>query len=418
MLLQSNAAVADTELHSSRDCLSVSKQIEPSDNRIRSLHVINGEHYAGAERVQDLLAMRLPELGVDVAFACLKPDKFPTLRRSRQAPLFELPMGSRVDLRPALALARIIRRDGYDVVHTHSARAAIVARIAARLTGVPIVHHVHGNTASEVGARRLTRINAWAERRLLCGNDAVIAVSDSVADYLRGCGVADDRLFVVPNGVPCRATIRERTWPHGVPSNGASRNSTTLGFVALLRPRKGLEVLLEATALLRNRHRQQPGEPVDVRLRIVGRFDSADYEQAIHQLAHRLNLSDHIDWRGFQSNIDGELDRMDLLAFPSILPEGMPMVLLEAMAAGVPIVASAVAGVTDVLRDGDNACLVEPNDAPALASAIERLLHDPDEVERTRVRAYQQQVDRYSDISMAAGVSDVYRQVLTQRARS
>src|SRR5262245_62129639 len=71
---------------------------------IRVLHVINGEHYAGAERVQDLLAQRLPEFGFDVGFACLKPHQFPRQRQARDVPLFEVPMGGRLDLRPVRRL--------------------------------------------------------------------------------------------------------------------------------------------------------------------------------------------------------------------------------------------------------------------------------------------------------------------------
>src|SRR5579871_5492205 len=88
----------------------------------RVLHLINGEHYAGAERVQDLLAMRLPDCGVEAAFACLKPDRFPAARRSQQSACYLTPMANRFDLRPARSLARIIRREHFDLIHTHTPR--------------------------------------------------------------------------------------------------------------------------------------------------------------------------------------------------------------------------------------------------------------------------------------------------------
>ncbi len=89
----------------------------------RVLHVINGEHYAGAERVQDLLAMNLSRFGFEVGFACLKPGRFAMMRQALHAPLVELGMQSRFDLRPALRLARLVRREQYALVHTHTPRA-------------------------------------------------------------------------------------------------------------------------------------------------------------------------------------------------------------------------------------------------------------------------------------------------------
>jgi hypothetical protein len=76
---------------------------------LRALHVINGEHYAGAERVQDLLAACLPQAGVEAGFACLKPNRFAAMRQSRATPLVEIPMRARFDIRPAFRLARIIK---------------------------------------------------------------------------------------------------------------------------------------------------------------------------------------------------------------------------------------------------------------------------------------------------------------------
>ncbi|MDZ4818891.1 MAG: glycosyltransferase family 4 protein [Planctomycetota bacterium] len=376
---------------------------DDTSNRLRALHVINGEHYAGAERVQDLLAARLPDFGVDVAFACVKPDKFPALRRSQQTVLHQIPMRQRWDLRPAWKLARLLRAGKFDILHAHSARAAMIAAVASRLSGVPLVLHVHGNTATEIRGRAWTRLNAWAERQLLPRCAAVIAVSASVADYLRSAGAASNKVFVVPNGVPSRREMRPRLDY----SSRADNRTSRLGFVALLRPRKGLEVVLDAAAILLR-------QGLDISLRIVGRFETAEYELEIAQQVARLQLADRIDWRGFQTDVDAELNQMDVLLFPSVLPEGLPMVVLEAMAAGVPIVATRVPGVTDVLRDGENGLLVEPNDASALASGISQLIENPALAERLRTAAWHDQQEHYSDKSMAEAVAGIYRQVLAR----
>ena len=93
---------------------------------VRVLHLINGEHYSGAERVQDLLALNLGGCGYEVGFGCLKPGRFDRMRQAHDAPLVDVPMHNRVDLRPAWQVARLVREQSYALIHTHAPRAALV----------------------------------------------------------------------------------------------------------------------------------------------------------------------------------------------------------------------------------------------------------------------------------------------------
>jgi glycosyltransferase involved in cell wall biosynthesis len=239
-----------------------------------------------------------------------------------------------------------------------------------------------------------TRANAWLERRVLRRAAAVIAVSPSVGRFLRGHGLPQPT--VIPNGVPERANLRPRFAPRAVP---------ILGMVALLRPRKGLEPLLEAAALLK-----QQGQ--HFKLRIIGRFETAEYEQQIHALAAQLNIAELIEWRGFRSPIQPELDELDLLIFPSVLPEGMPMVVLEAMSAGVPVVASRVAGVTDIVLNGEQGLLVEPQHPEQLARAVTRVLGDHELWRTLRENGLAHHAAKYSDTMLARQTATLYRKVL------
>ena len=146
---------------------------------------------------------------------------------------------------------------------------------------------------------------------------------------------------------------------------------------------------------------------------MVGSFESPAYEREVRQFAASLNIADRVDWRGFQSDVDGELAQMDLLAFPSLLAEGMPMVPLEAMAAGVPLVASRVDGVSDLVRDGIDGLLCRPGDAADLADAVARAIRCEVNWQSLRASAHRRQQDEYSDRAMAAGVARVYRDVLS-----
>jgi glycosyltransferase involved in cell wall biosynthesis len=360
------------------------------------LHVINGEHYAGAERVQDLLAQALPKHGFEAAFACLKEGKFAQARRSQHTRLFELPMRSRLDLSSARRLAAIVREEQFAIVHTHTPRSALVGRLAAKLAGVPVVHHLHSPTAFDSTHFFRNWLNATTERFCLAGVDAVIAVSESVGRYARRIGFPADRVYVVPNGVPAQATLRPRSPP---------RAGWTLGTVALFRPRKGLEILLKALAHLRNAR-------LPVRLRAVGSFETPPYESEVKSLAARLGVEPLVAWRGFSSHVNEELSEFDLFVLPSLFGEGMPMVVLEAMAAGLPVVGTNVEGVPEVVRDGLEGLIVPPGDAAALAGAIERFITGQVRWLDMRRNGHQRQVERFSQETMTAGIAQIYRCVL------
>jgi glycosyltransferase involved in cell wall biosynthesis len=214
--------------------------------------------------------------------------------------------------------------------------------------------------------------------------------------YATRLGISPERVWIVPNGVPIRENVPERGAPNG---------TWTLGTVALFRPRKGLEILLDALAELRERH-------VPVRLRAVGGFETPEYEAQIRARVHKLGIDDAIDWTGFTSDVTAELDRMDLFVLPSLFGEGLPMVVLEAMASGVPIVATEVEGVPEAIRPNQDGLLVPPHDAPRLAEAIERFIAREVDWNAFRISALARQRERFSDQSMAAGVAEVYRAVL------
>ena len=365
--------------------------------RTKVLHVINGEHYAGAERVQDLLAAALPEHGFEALFAAVKPDQFPIRRRCTTAPLFETPMQSRCDLRPARELAEIVRRENCELIHTHTVRAALVGRLAAWMTGVPMVHHLHSPTSSDSTRSLRNLFNAAVERVSTFRISSAIAVSSSLARYGAEHGIPADRIAVVHNGVPEYRNFVERSTPRG---------TWTIGCMALFRPRKGLETLIEALARLRD-----AGLPV--RLRAIGKFETADYEREVLGRVGELSVGELIDWRGFQSDVAAEFGAMDLFVLPSLFGEGLPMVLLEAMSYGVPTVATRVEGVPEAVVDGVDGLIVNPGDPAALTEAIETFIRGDVDWQAMRDSARRRQVENFSDHSMAAGTAGVYRRVLS-----
>ena len=373
----------------------------PSDGRVRLpvMHVINGEHYSGAERVQDLLAHCLPEFGFDVSFACVKPGHFAELRTFQESPVFELPMRMKIDMRPAWKLVRIMRDAGTVLLHAHTPRSLVVARMAAMISGLPLVYHVHSPTSRDTTQPLRNWLNNATERFGLTGVDRLITVSWSLAEHMQEEGVDAHRIVTVPNGVPGEPTLAHRSPPGEI---------WTIGTMALFRPRKGIEVLLESLAALRR-------QDVAFRLRAVGPFESEEYESSVRSLVARLGIEEYVDWVGFTRDVTAELRTMDMFVLPSLFGEGLPMVVLEAMAAGVPVVASRVEGVPEAIRDGVEGVLAQPGDARDLARAMRVVTDHPADWQAFRQRAYERHRSHFSDRQMADRVAEVYRGVLDER---
>lgn len=369
---------------------------EWTDAKARVLHFINGEHYSGAERVQDLLAMRLPELGYQVGLACVKPKLFPQMFQAKDVPLYQVGMRSRFDLAAIRKLRDIIRRDKYDILHSHTPRTVMIGGLLSRMTGLPLVYHVH----SPVGRDSTRKIQNWLNEKIegiaLSGVSRMIPVSSSLGEYMAEIGHNKDLLTVVPNGVPATEQQRSDEVPTG---------NWTLGTVALFRQRKGTEVLLEAIAILRDQGK-------DVRLRAVGPFETDEYERLLKNQVERLNLTDAVEWTGFTKDVNAEMVKMDLFVLPSLFGEGLPMVVLESMAAGVPVVGTLVEGVPEAIRDGIDGVLAKPNDAKDLARAIARVMDGELSWTEARDSALQRHDELFSDYAMANGVAAAYEEVL------
>ena len=395
MLLTLTSIKAMTLLINPLDSIFDSVGLKPRQKTRKVLHVVNGQHYAGAARVQDLLALSLPNFGYDVSFACVFPDKFESKRQSQNSPLFNFPMKHRLDLAPAKRIAKLVTEQGYDLIHSHTTRSSLIGSTAARMAGVPYIHHVHCQMDTEVGQRVRSFINKQLEKRACRRADRIIAVSDSVKRFLLRNHFSGTPISVVPNGVPS-PSLKKSLRTAGQP--------WVIGMVALLRERKGLETLIQALPEL--------SAGFDVRLRIVGSFVTDEYRLAMLKLADHLGIASQIDWTGFTSDVNSEVCRMDVLVLPSVLPEGMPMVLLEAMAAGVPIVGSRVDGITDVIRHEKNGLLAEPADARSLATQLGRIFSGQKNWIRLHEECLADYEAKFSDKAMAAAVADVYSSVL------
>ena len=304
------------------------------------------------------------------------------LLREAGVPLTILDRRRRIS-RTAFSTARGIVRD-CGLIHAHKLNSAFWGALLSRATGVPLVVTEHNWSETPSRAQRLV-MRHWvapAARRIAC-------VSDSVAHSVLAQGVAPGKVCVVPNGVDPGAAA-----PRAVSRRelGLGEDDVVVGVVGALRPEKAHDLLLRAVARL-------PG----VRLCVVG---EGPCEATLRDLAGALDLGERVVWAGSRPDAPRLAAAFDVGVLCSRW-EGLPLSALETMAAGVPLVATAVGGLPGLLAGGEG-LLVPPGDAGALAAAISAVMDAPDAAAERAERGRRLVRERYSLDRMAAGLATVY----------
>lgn len=301
-----------------------------------------------------------------------------------------------MDLRPGndpwlpLRLARLLRRSGVDIVHTRNAEPFFYGVVAARLAGVPaVVHSEHGRVFPEKPWR------GFAQRWLLRHVDAAFAVSEQLkADLVRELRLPAGRFEVLYNGVDVTRFQRVPPEPHRDTSAGV-----LVGSVGRLAPVKNYGLLLHAIARL-------PAAP-SCRLVLIG---DGPEGAALRQLAAELGLRDRVEFRGHREDIPQLLRGLDVFVLPSV-SEGMSNTLLEAMAAGLPVLASDVGGNKELIEAERSGLLFPSGDASVLAGQLGRLLASADLRARLGAAAQVRARSEFSLEAMLARYAALYRRV-------
>jgi len=278
-------------------------------------------------------------------------------------------------LRSLRALIRLIRRERYDIVHVHTPIAAVLGRVAARRARVPrIIYTAHGFYFHDLMAPWKRRLIIWIERLLgRCCTDILFTQSEEDrGTAIRERIVSPERATWIGNGVD-PARFRSAPDPSLCEKLGLSQDHLVLGFVGRLVREKGVRELLEALRKI------VPEHPT-VRLLVVGDTLSSDrsrnYATGVASEVASYGLSERVVFTGFQDDPAPYYALMDVFVLPSHR-EGMPRTILEAMASGLPVVATDIRGCREEVLDGVTGRLVPVRDAAALAEAIGSILSDP-----------------------------------------
>jgi len=302
-------------------------------------------------------------------------------------------------IRQVNRLLAFMRRVRPDVVNPHLFRSTAVAAPVARVAGIRgVVETYHGREAWRQGPLR----GGFAADRLVARLvTRVIAVSRGAADFLvRGKGYPADKIVVIPNGrdltrfVPGshRDAVRKEL--------GIDRGAPVVGVVGRLETQKGHVFLIDAWPDVMRAH-------PDARLLLVG---EGSLREPLAAQARRRGVADSVMFTGYRADVPRILDAIDVLALPS-LHEGMPLTVIEAAAAGRPVVATAVDGTPEVVREGQTGHLVPASDPPALARALLALLGDPAEASRMGREACRWAHERFDIDVHVEATARVYREV-------
>ena len=308
------------------------------------------------------------------------------------------------DFKALITLVRLIFKEKPNIVHTHSSKGGILGRLAAKITRVPhIIHTPHGHVFYGHFGPFASKVFLWVEKIFTRFTDRLVALTDGEKDdYINLSVCPPEKLLKIHSGVDVTKFMHANgNRVEKRRSLGLDQNEAVIGFVGWLLPIKGPDYLLKAMDEVWRGH-------PEASLVLVGK---GDMDVDLRAEALRKNVNGKIKFLGWREDIDEIMPLFDMLVLPS-LNEGMGRVLVEAMAAGKPVVASRVGGIPDLVRHGETGYLVPPADEKALANGIKKLLDDPAKAKQMGLRG-RERCRQFSLEAMIEKLDDLYSSLTT-----
>jgi glycosyltransferase involved in cell wall biosynthesis len=342
------------------------QRVDRSPARPRIMHLRASNFVGGPEKQILHHAVDIRDFGFDIWIGSFRDGKtrpeMLQIAEENGLAIFEVRRAGRFDPRGILDLAAFIKRERIQVLCTHGFKANVIGAFAKIIAGVPQIAFCRGWTAET----RSVRVYEFLERRLLALADKIICVSEAQAEYFTSRHFLPTRLSVVHNAMLDSVdTALEFDREASKTELGFSPNTRLIGVVGRLSIEKGQRYLVEAApALLR--------EFKDLKIVLLGE----GRERAnLEALIGRLGLGDAVVLPGFHKNVACWMQAFDVLANCS-LTEGIPNAILEALAVGTPVVATAVGGVPHLIKDRKTGLLVPPGDPVSLGRGVAEILRD------------------------------------------
>lgn len=372
-----------------------------SEKKVKILHVLDSLGVGGMERIVIDVVNGLDQSRFDQVVCCLSRKGDAAWRLCDGVKCIDLNKGREVDHLMALKIARVIRGEAPDIVHTQSWSGVDTAIAKLIAGGVRLVHSEHGRNYPHIDAEPLKR--RIARRCLYSLADAVFAVSNETRDYYcRETGFPLDRMRVIPNGIDARRIDEDNTGD-AREEFGIGADDFVIGTVARLDATKDTIALARAFARL---YFSQASPKL--KLLVVG---DGDQKAVVERFISERGMNGAVIFTGLRHDVPRMLGAMNLFALSS-LSEGMPVTILEAMAARLPVVATNVGAAPEMIEEGVTGFLVEPKDEQALAERFARLCSNR-ALARQSGQAARRKVEReYRLDSMLERYAELYLSVL------
>jgi glycosyltransferase involved in cell wall biosynthesis len=358
--------------------------------RMKVVHIETGRHlYGGAQQVLYLVEA-LTRMGIDTLLVCTRDSEVARVAREQTLNIQELQMSGDHDLMFVWRLMSVLKRERPDIVHLHSRRGAdVLGGIAARLCGLSTIlsRRVDNPERGPIGIKY----------RLF---DRVITISRAISLVLLDAGIPKEKIVCVHSAADRRLFRPEcdRQWFDV--AFGTQPGDKVIGVLAQFIERKGHRYLIEALPSIMERH-------PEVRVIFFGRGPMQD---SLETLVRDRQLENTIQFAGFREDIARVLPCLSMLVHPATA-EGLGVALLQAASCGIPVVASNVGGVPEIIIDQETGLLVPPEDSNALRDAIISLLENPARAKKLGQAARQLVDEEFSIGKMAAGNLKVYREL-------
>lgn len=369
----------------------------------RILHLISTSGPGGAETVFLNIATELdPDRWSSLAVVAWEDWLTERLRERGLSPVIDASR-SRFDFRYIWRLARLVREHSIDVIHAHLFGPSVEASLVGLITGVPVVSTIHGRGDLSPN-ERFKRLKFAILNR---GLARVVFVSDSLRDYFLGQGpLRPDLTAVIPNGV----TIEDSRTPRGRTAlpTPVQPHAFVVAAVGNLREVKRYDVLIRAAAILK--------EQGDYQFVVAGQGEDS-LRTRYQNLAAELGVAESVHFLGFVDDVDGLLEAADLFALTSD-SEGFSIATVQAMAHGVPVVASRCGGPEEILEEGRTGLLFDVGAPEQLAERIASLRADPSRREELGSAARIAAQTRFSLEAQIASYQELYEEVIDGRRTS
>ncbi|MHB8158637.1 MAG: glycosyltransferase [Desulfocucumaceae bacterium] len=372
---------------------------------LRVLHVIGGGEFGGAERHILNLATAMKQTMVEVSVCCLFADPFVKLAREAGIRSHSVPMRHKLDFGIVTKLRDLIIAEKIDIVHTHGVRANLVGRLAARMAGVEtVVTTVHSLLSQDYPDLFSRLANTLIEKVSRGLTTQFIAVSGSLQKALIQQGIPEKRITVIYNGLNPELFNENEPSGRWRQKAGFAPGIPLVAIVGRLHPVKGHRYFLRsASEILKER--------TDVHFLVVG---SGPEREGLEDYTKNLGISDYVTFTGFVSDVTELMPDLNLLIVPSLW-EGFGLTALEAMAVGVPVVATSVGGLPEIVEHGTTGLLVSPADEVGLTRGIVWMLDHPQEAVEMAAAAKAVVEQKFTAAAMARKTEDLYHRLIREK---